>query len=116
MASSLSSPSARLAAMPRSSPGHSHPPGLYFLFATELWERYSFYSMMAILTLYMDEALGFDGARIGRVYGGYIGGVYLTPLLGGLLADRWLGYHRAVIIGGLLMMVGHLALAIETLP
>ena len=49
-----------------------HPTGLYVLFFTELWERYSFYSMMAILTLYMDEALHFDAARIGRVYGGYI--------------------------------------------
>lgn len=93
-----------------------HPPGLYVLFFTELWERYSFYSMMAILTLYMDEALHFDGARIGRVYGGYIGGVYLMPLVGGLLADRVLGFYRAVIIGGAIMMVGHLVLAINSLP
>ncbi len=93
-----------------------HPPGLYVLFFTELWERYSFYSMMAILTLYMDEALHFDAARIGAVYGGYIGGVYLMPLLGGLLADRVLGFYRAVIIGGSLMMLGHLVLAVESLP
>jgi proton-dependent oligopeptide transporter, POT family len=93
-----------------------HPPGLYVLFFTELWERYSFYSMMAILTLYMDEALGFDAARIGRVYGGYIGGVYLLPLVGGWIADRWLGYDRAVIVGGTTMMVGHLVLAVESLP
>jgi proton-dependent oligopeptide transporter, POT family len=93
-----------------------HPPGLYVLFFTELWERYSFYSMMAILTLYMDEVLHFDGARIGRVYGGYIGGVYLMPLVGGLLADRVLGFYRAVIIGGALMMLGHLVLAIDSLP
>lgn len=93
-----------------------HPPGLYVLFFTELWERYSFYSMMAILTLYMDEVLHFDGARIGRIYGGYIGGVYLMPLVGGLLADRVLGFYRAVIIGGALMMLGHLVLAIDSLP
>ena len=80
-----------------------HPPGLYVLFFTELWERYSFYSMMAILTLYMDEALHFDAARIGSVYGGYIGGVYLMPLVGGYLADRVLGFYRAVVIGGGLM-------------
>jgi len=100
----------------RPSTAHRHPPGLYVLFFTELWERYSFYSMMAILTLYMDEVLHFDAARIGRVYGGYIGGVYLLPLLGGLLADRVLGFYRAVLLGGALMMLGHLVLAVESLP
>src|SRR6188472_285040 len=93
-----------------------HPPGLYVLFFTELWERYSFYSMMAILTLYMDEALHFDTVQIGRVYGGYIGGVYLLPLLGGFLADRVLGFNRAVVLGGTIMMLGHLVLAVESLP
>ncbi|MGE5244110.1 MAG: peptide MFS transporter [Betaproteobacteria bacterium] len=93
----------------------SHPPGLYVLFFTELWERYSFYSMMAILTLYMDEALHFSAARIGAIYGGYIGGVYFMPLIGGFMADRLLGFNRAVIIGGVLMMLGHLALGIESL-
>lgn len=100
----------------RPSAAHRHPPGLYVLFFTELWERYSFYSMMAILTLYMDEVLHFDAARIGRVYGGYIGGVYLLPLVGGLLADRVLGFYRAVLVGGALMMAGHLVLAVESLP
>lgn len=100
----------------RASPVHRHPPGLYVLVFTELWERYSFYSMMAILTLYMDEVLHFDAARIGRVYGGYIGGVYLLPLVGGLLADRVLGFYRAVLVGGVLMMLGHLVLAVESLP
>ena len=95
---------------------HGHPRGLYVLFFTELWERYSFYSMMAILTLYMDEVLHFDSARIGRVYGGYIGGVYLMPLVGGLLADRVLGFYRAVVIGGTIMMIGHLVLAVDSLP
>jgi POT family proton-dependent oligopeptide transporter len=94
----------------------SHPPGLYVLFFTELWERYSFYSMMAILTLYMDEALHFSTSQIGLVYGGYIGGVYFMPLIGGLLADRLLGFNRAVIIGCVLMMIGHLVLAVESLP
>lgn len=93
-----------------------HPAGLYVLFFTELWERYSFYSMMAILTLYMDEQLHFDPTRIGRVYGSYIGGVYLLPLLGGFLADRVLGFYRAVLIGGSIMMLGHLVLALESLP
>lgn len=97
-------------------PRRKHPPGLYVLFFTELWERYSFYSMMAILTLYMDEHLHFSTARIGQIYGGYIGGVYFMPLLGGLLADRVLGFNRAVIVGGILMAAGHLALAVERLP
>ena len=97
-------------------PATGHPPGLYVLFFTELWERYSFYSMMAILTLYMDEVLHFDAGRIGSVYGGYIGGVYLMPLIGGYLADRVLGFYRAVIIGGIVMMLGHLVLAVESLP
>ena len=70
----------------------SHPPRSYVLFFTELWERYSFYSMMAILILYMNESLHFDVAHAGRVYGAYQAGVYLMPVAGGLIADRWLGF------------------------
>src|SRR5882724_5642467 len=80
----------------------SHPPGLYVLFFTELWERYSFYSMVSILVLYMNESLGFDSARAGSIYGWYTAGVYFLPLFGGLLADRWLGFSRSVLIGGTL--------------
>ena len=65
----------------------SHPPGLYVLFFTELWERYSFYSMMAILSLYMNEALHFSVAHVGQVYGLYNAGVYLMPVAGGLIAE-----------------------------
>src|SRR3984957_19442141 len=93
-----------------------HPPGLYVLFFTELWERYSFYSMMAILVLYMNESLHFDVAHVGRIYGAYTAGVYFLPLLGGLLADRVLGFNRAIIVGGVLMMLGHLVLGVEALP
>ena len=74
------------------------PPGLYVLFFTELWERYSFYSMMAILSLYMNEALHFDVARVGQVYGAYNAGVYLMPVAGGLdrrsLARLHARHHR----------------------
>ena len=66
----------------------SHPPGLYVCFFTELWERYSFYSMMAILSLYMNEALHFDVATVGSIYGTYQLGVYFLPVFGGLAADR----------------------------
>ena len=94
----------------------THPPGLYVLFFTEMWERYSFYSMMAILSLYMNEALHFDVAHVGRVYGAYTAGVYLVPVVGGLVADRFLGFTKAIIVGGVLMMLGHLVLGIEALP
>ncbi len=94
----------------------AHPPGLYVLFFTELWERYSFYSMVAILSLYMNESLHFDVAKTGQVYGAYTAGVYLMPVAGGFLADRFLGFTRAVIVGGVLMMFGHLVLGVETLP
>lgn len=94
----------------------AHPKGLYVLFFTELWERYSFYSMMAILTLYMDEFLRFPHSVIGQVYGGYIGAVYLMPLLGGFIADRFLGPFRSVVVGGLLMTAGQFMLAVPSLP
>jgi POT family proton-dependent oligopeptide transporter len=94
----------------------SHPPGLYVLFFTELWERYSFYSMMAILSLYMNEALHFDVAKVGSIYGSYNMGVYLMPVAGGLIADRWLGFSRSIIVGGVLMMLGHLVLGVEAMP
>jgi POT family proton-dependent oligopeptide transporter len=102
--------------MPDAGPRATHPQGLYVLFFTELWERYSFYSMMAILSLYMNEALHFDVAHVGQVYGLYQAGVYLMPLAGGLIADRWLGFSKSIIAGGALMMLGHLVLGIEALP
>src|SRR5512142_2300934 len=92
-----------------------HPRGLYVLFFTELWERYSFYSMMAILTLYMDERLHFPQAQSAQVYGGYIAAVFFLPLVGGLLADRWLGFYRAVIIGAVLMGIGQFVLGVPSL-
>jgi proton-dependent oligopeptide transporter, POT family len=101
--------------MPTTRARSGHPPGLYVMFFTELWERYSFYSMMAILSLYMNEALHFDVAHVGRVYGAYTAGVYFLPLFGGLLADRALGFNRAIIAGGVLMMLGHLVLGVESL-
>jgi MFS family permease len=89
---------------------------LYVLFFTELWERYSFYSMMAILSLYMNESLHFSVAKVGQVYGAYQAGVYLMPVAGGLIADKLLGFSRAIVIGGVLMMFGHLVLGVEALP
>ena len=93
-----------------------HPPGLYVLFATEFWERYGFYSLAAILTLYMDEHLRFSQQLSGQVYGGYLAAVYFMPLVGGFLADRLLGYNRSVMIGAVLMGLGYLSVATGTLP
>ena len=109
--------SASVSSLPASTAGRrGHPPGLYVLFFTELWERYSFYSMVSILVLYMNESLGFDSVRAGSVYGWYTAGVYFLPLFGGLLADRALGFVRSVLIGGALMMCGHLVLGVERMP
>lgn len=95
---------------------HKHPPGLPVLFFTEMWERFSFYCMLSILALYMNEALGFSTAAVGQIYGAYIGLVYFSPLFGGLLADRVLGFGRAIMIGALFMGMGHFLLAFPPLP
>lgn len=91
-------------------PGTGHPKGLYVLFMTEMWERFSFYGMRALLSLYMGKALLFDKALTSRFYGNYTSLVYLTPLLGGYLADRYLGNRRSILIGGLLMALGQFCL------
>ena len=95
---------------------NGHPRGLYVLFATELWERYGFYSLFAILTLYMDEHLRFSEALSSQVYGAYLGAVYFMPLLGGFLADRVFGYNRAVMAGAVLMGIGYLSVSLGPLP
>jgi POT family proton-dependent oligopeptide transporter len=83
-----------------------HPRGLYLLFFTEMWERYSYYGMRAIFILYMTKAMFMTGADASNVYGSYTGLVYLTPLLGGYLADRFWGNRRSILYGGILMAIG----------
>lgn len=83
-----------------------HPKGLYLLYFTEMWERFSYYGMRAIFTLYMVNALLFDKALASKIYGSYTGLVYLTPLLGGYIADRYWGNRRSIIFGGILMAIG----------
>ena len=95
---------------------HDHPKGLYLLFFVEMWERFSYYGMRALLMLYMVNALKFSTERAGSIYGYYTGLVYLTPLLGGYLADRYLGPRKAILIGGILMALGHFAMAFPPLP
>lgn len=97
-----------------------HPKGLYVLFATEMWERFSFYSMLAMFTLYLRDTTGqgfawsVDSAT--TLYANYMMFVYASPLIGGWLADRKLGYRKAVMIGGLFFMAGHLLLSIRSIP
>ncbi|MCX7045996.1 MAG: oligopeptide:H+ symporter [Candidatus Sumerlaeota bacterium] len=91
-----------------------HPTGLYTLFFAEMWERFSFYGMRALLVLYMLKGfLKYQDNDAYIVYGAYTALVYMTPFFGGMLADRLLGARRAVIFGGLLMAVGHLTMGIQ---
>ncbi len=94
--------------------GH-HPPGLATLFMVEMWERFSYYGMRALLTLYLTKHLLFSDDVAYGMYGAYTSMVYLTPIFGGMLADRLLGFRKAVIWGALLMAAGHFAMAFENL-
>ncbi|MBK9336036.1 MAG: peptide MFS transporter [Lewinellaceae bacterium] len=93
-----------------------HPAGLPYLFFTEMWERFGYYLMIGIFFLYMTDTqaggLGFERANASDIYGTFIALVYVTPFIGGLLADRVLGYRRSIALGGVLMGIGYLLLAI----
>ena len=90
-----------------------HPKGLYVCFTTELWERFSFYGMKYLLLLYLTkyhlftDQMGFD------VLGAYAGLVYALPLIGGMLADRFLGMRKSVLFGGIMLSLGHILMAVE---
>lgn len=90
-----------------------HPKGLLYLFFAELWERFSFYGMRALLVLYMTKHLLYDDDMAFGVYAAYMSLVYVTPMIGGILADKVLGYRKAIILGGILMVFGHFFLSIE---
>ena len=91
-----------------------HPVGLYTLFFAEMWERFSYYGMRALLVLYMIKGfLGMNDNAAYAVYGAYTAVVYATPFIGGLLADRLMGARRAVVLGCLLLAAGHLMMTIE---
>jgi POT family proton-dependent oligopeptide transporter len=92
-----------------------HPRGLYALFFTELWERFSYYGMRALLVLYLVQYHGWQPSQASTVYKWYTSLVYLTPLAGGFLADRVIGLRRSIIAGGVLMALGHFALAFESM-
>ena len=88
-----------------------HPKGLYVLFFTEMWERFGFYTMLFLFTLYLDEYFHFQ--HIGLVYGFYLWAVYLTPAAGGLIADRWLGFRKTIMIGAILLSLGYGLMAVK---
>ncbi|WP_448586045.1 peptide MFS transporter [Thermaurantiacus sp.] len=90
-----------------------HPKGLYMLFFAEMWERFSYYGMRAILIFYLTQHWLFSDARSTLIYGAYTSLVYITPVLGGWLADRYLGQRKAVLFGGVLLAVGHGLMAVE---
>lgn len=92
-----------------------HPKGLYVLFFTEMWERFSFYGMRALLVYYMTKQLLFSQEMSSQVYGLYTGFVYFTPFFGGIIADRFWGQRKTVVVGGVLMAIGHFLMAFESL-
>ena len=95
-----------------------HPQGLFILFFTEMWERFSYYGMRSLLIIFLISSYGNGGwnwsiASASALYGTYISLVYLTPILGGFLADKYLGSRKAVIIGTVIMTLGHASMALE---
>ena len=90
-----------------------HPKGLYMLFFAEMWERFSYYGMRALLIFYLTKHWLFSDGKANLIYGAYASLVYITPVLGGYLADRYLGQRKAVLFGGLLLAIGHSLMAVE---
>jgi POT family proton-dependent oligopeptide transporter len=90
-----------------------HPRGLFLLFFAEMWERFSFYGMRALLIFYLTKHFLFSDQDASRTYGAYMSLVYISPLVGGYLADRYLGQRKAVLFGGITIAVGHLILGLE---
>ncbi|MDR3106553.1 MAG: dipeptide permease DtpD [Yokenella regensburgei] len=92
----------------------SQPRAIYYIVAIQIWEYFSFYGMRALLILYLTHQLGFDDSRAISLFSAYASLVYVTPILGGWLADRLLGNRMAVIVGALLMTLGHVVLGVES--
>jgi len=90
-----------------------HPKGLYMLFFAEMWERFSYYGMRALLIFYLTQHWLFNDGKSNLIYGAYTSLVYITPVLGGYLADRYLGQRKAVLFGGVLLAIGHATMAVE---
>jgi len=115
----MAAPSA--APVPTEAGWFGHPRGLSTLFFTEMWERFSYYGMRGFLILYATAAaatggLGFDVRHGASIYKWYTSSVWLTPILGGFIADRFLGQYRSVFVGGVIIALGHFTLALKALP
>ena len=100
-------------AVSRKEEAFGHPKGLYMLFFAEMWERFSYYGMRALLIFYLTQHWLFNDGKSNLIYGAYTSLVYITPVLGGYLADRYLGQRKAVLFGGILLALGHATMAIE---
>lgn len=85
-----------------------HPRGLYVLFVTEMWERFSYYGMRAIFVLFLTKALVYNNEDASNIYGSFTGLVYLTPLIGGYISDRYWGNRRSILVGGIMMAIGQI--------
>lgn len=96
--------------MEQATASKGHPKGLWVLFGTEMWERFNFYGMRAILTLFMVNALMMKDSDASLIYGGFLGLCYLTPMLGGFVADRFLGNRNCIMLGGSMMAIGQFLL------
>lgn len=94
----------------------NHPKGLYILFFAEMWERFSYYGMRALLIFYLTKHFLFTDDQAYGIYGAYTTLVYITPVIGGMLADRYLGQRKAILIGAILLVLGHGGMAIEGAP
>lgn len=92
---------------------NAHPKGLWVLFGTEMWERFNFYGMRTLLTLFIVNALMMSKEQSSLIYGGFLGLCYLTPMLGGFISDRFLGNRNCILLGGSLMAIGQLLLFIS---
>ena len=92
-----------------------HPPGLTVLVLTQMWAEFSYFGLQALLVYYMTERLGFTQAKSSLIYGSYGAAAFFSPFLGGIISDRWLGRRRSVVLGGVLMMLGHFAMAAPSL-
>jgi len=91
-----------------------HPKGLYVLFFTEMWERFGFYTMLAIFVYYMQENFGWDATTATNVYGIFLAGVYFTPIVGGWIADNLLGYGKTITLGAIVIGIGYAMMAVPT--
>jgi proton-dependent oligopeptide transporter, POT family len=104
-----------VAAAPRQPTWFGQPKGLTILFLTQMWEQFSYYGMRALLVYYMTRELLLGQEKASLIYGAYTATAYFTPVFGGIIADRWLGKRRAVIVGAATMAAGHFMMSCDAL-